>query len=414
MDSVRELAEADKVKAVLTAYRSYQTAVSQDELSKATASAKLPDALVFLNESTKAVIIILPERHDSTDNQVQGGAAAVAKHVLAIPKVKIAVEEPITYNGTLVSNLACDVTKKPQSQALFDFDASTQGSISHQIYVKQVGGKVVATSRYPAEKMPREPRRYNNPNINKTMAENLIVNTTGAGEISVFPVGPDHLRIAYDRVTLRDHLEKAGWKILRSVGGNMTIITRNNNPKNDSQYARHRSIWKGQTDILDSVLTNLKAAPGVRYRRYHGTPKEVRDMWEGDFGKGNPLPSWWKSVDPSNFTGTSGVDTWLGARSPFRDDLEVIWSDFVRIFAKRSHPEKKDKHGKIIEGGTTRELLFLSHTNQHFDLIYSKWGHTKGKHWFFHWTSSVAPQPVNRATIDGASDDEDGESVDGD
>ena len=51
----------------------------------------------------------------------------------------------------------------------------------------------------------------------------------------------------------------------------MTITTVNKNPKNDSQYARHRSIWKGQTDILSGVLTNLKAAPGVRYKRYHGS-----------------------------------------------------------------------------------------------------------------------------------------------
>jgi hypothetical protein len=191
----------------------------------------------------------------------------------------------------------------------------------------------------------------------------------------------------------------------------MTITTKNSNPKNDSQYARHRSIWKGQTDILSSVLTLLKSPP-ARYKRFHGTPTEVRDMWYAQFDE--HLPSWYKVVDPSKFTGTSGVDTWLGARSPFADDVRVIWADFARIFARRSHPNTKDRDGNIIEGGKTQELLFLSHTNQHFDLIYSKWGYAKGKHWFFHWTSDVGQQPVNRATIDGASDDEDGESVDGD
>jgi hypothetical protein len=216
MDIVSELAGADKVKAVLTAYQSYQTAVNQDEISKGDPSAKLPDAQVFFNESTSAVIIILPERHASTDNQVQGGAAAVAKHVMAIPKVKVAVEEPIMHNGSLLSNVgwAKDVTRKPQSQAIFDFEASAQGSISHQIYVKQVGGMVISTSRYAAEKMPRDAQRYNNPEINKTMAEKLIANTSKAGEISVFPVGPDHLIIRYDPETLRAHLVKAGWKML--------------------------------------------------------------------------------------------------------------------------------------------------------------------------------------------------------
>jgi hypothetical protein len=216
VDNVSDLSGADKVKAVLTAYQSYRTAVAEDEISMADASAKLPDAQVFFNKSTSAVIIILPERHDSTDNQVQGGAAAVAKHVMAIPKVKIAVEEPIMYNGTLLSNVgwAKDVTRKPQSKALFDFEASAEGSISHQIYVKQVGGMVISTSRYAAEKMPRDPQRYDNPEINKTMAAKLIANTNRTGEISVFPVGPDHLLGRYDLNTLSVHLAAAGWKML--------------------------------------------------------------------------------------------------------------------------------------------------------------------------------------------------------
>jgi hypothetical protein len=45
----------------------------------------------------------------------------------------------------------------------------------------------------------------------------------------------------------------------------MTITTNNKNPKNDSQYARHRSVWKGQTSVLDSVLTNLRGAQYVTY-----------------------------------------------------------------------------------------------------------------------------------------------------
>jgi sarcosine oxidase gamma subunit len=73
---------------------------------------------------------------------------------------------------------------------------------------------VISTSRYAAEKMPRDPQRYNNPDIDKTMAEKLIANTRKVGETSVFPVGPDHLLIRYDRGTLRAHIEKADWKML--------------------------------------------------------------------------------------------------------------------------------------------------------------------------------------------------------
>jgi hypothetical protein len=218
MDKVSELTgAAAKVKDVLTAYASYRKAVNADALSKASNDAKVPDAHVFHKEieNQDAVIVILAERHDSDDDQVRGGAEGVAKKAMLIPKVKIAVEEPITYNGTQLSNVGFgqDVTKKKQAQALFDFAPSAEGSISHQIYVKQVGGMVVNTSRYAAEQMPRDPKRYNNPKINKTMAEKLIANT-GKGEVSVFPVGPDHLLARYDAKTLRVHLEKEGWKLL--------------------------------------------------------------------------------------------------------------------------------------------------------------------------------------------------------
>ncbi len=216
MDNVSELPNADKFEAVLAAYKTYRDAVNNDEISRAEASARLPDAQVFCHPDTLAVIVILAERHDSADADVQAGAAAVAKQVMALPKVKIAVEEPITYNGTLLSNVgwAGDVSRKPQSQSLFEFEATAQGSISHQIYARQVGGMIVATTRYAAERMPRDPQRYNNPEINRTMVANLIANTSRAGDISVFPVGPDHLSRTYDRATLTDQLMAAGWDLL--------------------------------------------------------------------------------------------------------------------------------------------------------------------------------------------------------
>ncbi|WP_444931193.1 hypothetical protein ACJJIF_05250 [Microbulbifer sp. SSSA002] len=215
MNKVSDLTDSDKIQAVLTAFKTYRTAVNNDALSQVSDDAKLPDAQVFYHNSNGGIIIILPERHDSTEDPVQGGAASVAKYVMEIPRVKIAVEEPINYYGTLLSNVgwAKDVSTKPQSTKLFDFEASAQGSISHQIYTRQVYGMVLGTSRYAAEKMPRDPNRYNNPEINTTMVRNLDQNT-GAGDISVFPVGPDHLSVAYDRDTLGVHLQAANWKLL--------------------------------------------------------------------------------------------------------------------------------------------------------------------------------------------------------
>jgi hypothetical protein len=192
----------------------------------------------------------------------------------------------------------------------------------------------------------------------------------------------------------------------------MTITTVNKNPNNDSQYGRHRSTWKGQTNVLDDVLTKLKRAQYVTYQAppYHGTPREVRDMWAPDFGA--DLPGHEPNKTGAQIVGTygySGVDTWLGgARGrPFLADVKVIWADFARIFAVRSNPGTLDHP----DPGTTKEVLFTCYTPQHFDLIYSKWGYTKGKHWFFHWVSDVGAPPTKRPGIDVPSDDEDGEGV---
>jgi hypothetical protein len=189
----------------------------------------------------------------------------------------------------------------------------------------------------------------------------------------------------------------------------MTIITKNNNRKNDSTWARHRSVWKGKTNVLGDVLNNLKAAP-AKYKTYRGTPADVRIMWLSAFGAELPAYMSHTFTGPKRFKGTSGVDTWLGARSPFTDDVKVIWEDFARIFAQRSNDGTREG----VPAGTTSETLFMSRTDHNFDLIYSKWGDARGKHWFFHWTSVVASQPVNRATIDVGSDDEEDESTDND
>jgi hypothetical protein len=214
--NVSELTNSNVIMPVLRAYQAYRTEVNQDGLSQAMEEAKLPDAQVFYNKLTKAVIIVLAERHDSDIAAVREGAEDVATHVMAIPNVKIAVEEPIWYDNKLISNVGFghDVTTKPVERALFEFSPDSAGSISHQIYLKQVIEGAPFTTRYAAEKMPRE-SRYNNPNINKTMAQKLYANTGRMGEISVFPVGPDHVHNTdYDPMTLDRHLMMAGWYLL--------------------------------------------------------------------------------------------------------------------------------------------------------------------------------------------------------
>ncbi|HEV7268425.1 MAG TPA: hypothetical protein VGN83_26490 [Falsiroseomonas sp.] len=217
--NVSELADGDQVKKVLQAYAAYRTAVSKDPLSMAAPEARLPKAEVFYNSLTTAVVIILPERHDSDVADVQDCAEVVAKHVLLLKKVKIAVEEPVELSGgLLISNVgfAGDITSKPATKSLFDFAPSARGSISHQILARQISSMLVGVKRFAAEAMPRNPRRYNNPEINETMAKNLNKNA-GRGEAIVFPVGPDHLSASYDLNTLISHMTSMGWSSVGTV-----------------------------------------------------------------------------------------------------------------------------------------------------------------------------------------------------
>jgi hypothetical protein len=212
----------------------------------------------------------------------------------------------------------------------------------------------------------------------------------------------------------------------------MTITTTNINLlKNDSKYARHRSVWKGKTSVLDSVVTNLKAAPSATFKTppFYGLPSQIRTWWADNFT--GSLPAYApdspdEEIPAIRSTGYSGVvPDWLGTTRgrDFTDDVKLIWPDFVHVFARRSDPGgvavRPDGTIRRSRGGSIRELLFMCHTPQHFDLIYSKWGRETGKHWFFHWTSDIGkpvgadPSPP-RPGIDVPSDDEDGEGKDND
>lgn len=167
----------------------------------------------------------------------------------------------------------------------------------------------------------------------------------------------------------------------------MTITTKNSNPKNDSKWARHRSITKGNRNQLDDVVSALKGQQGVTYRQFDYTPKQLRTEWWSKFGQA--LPAF---LAHPNFKGTSGLGEWLGTNSP---DLKTIWGDFFNIFVHRSDDNDK-----------TVQRLFVSYTSTNFDLIYSKWGTTPG-HKFFHWASVADTTSTTRPTIDDFADADD-------
>jgi hypothetical protein len=178
----------------------------------------------------------------------------------------------------------------------------------------------------------------------------------------------------------------------------MTITTTNSNPKNESKWARHRSIMKGAQNQLGEVIKGLKAQQGARWEQFDFAPQQLRDTWLKVFKQSLPI---FRS-NPALFAGSAGVAEWLGPNSPHSDDLNKIWPDFTKMFVRRAD-----------NNGTTAQLLFICcYTNpqlnsSNFDLIYSKWGlNTTGGHKFFHWHSVVGTQP-KRATIDDFVDADD-------
>lgn len=186
----------------------------------------------------------------------------------------------------------------------------------------------------------------------------------------------------------------------------MTITTHNTNPKNDSQWARHRSITKDNQNVLQNTIAALKNQNGSSYRGFDLTSKKMRTEWQTKFTLALPRPKETLDRLSSDLKGTnaekkalaksivedkSGVAAWLGSRSPFLTDLNTIWIDFIPIFGRRHD-----------EDDTTKQVLFWCYTATHFDLIYSKWGLTSG-HKFFHWQSVVNVRP-GRGSRQGLDD----------
>lgn len=199
---------------VIDAYDEYKKVVDQDVLSQVTPDARLPEAQVYVNTLTRGLIVILPERHDSKDEAVQSHALSVASKILEIPNVKIAVEEPTTINcGAIVSDVGiAKLQEKSANQPLLEFSPDSAGSISHRIFTLQVEKMRVGTSRFAAELMPRQRDNLSKADVNRVMAVLLSFNTSKANDITVYPVGPDHLLIRYDLLTLGKILNSFGFE----------------------------------------------------------------------------------------------------------------------------------------------------------------------------------------------------------
>ncbi len=169
----------------------------------------------------------------------------------------------------------------------------------------------------------------------------------------------------------------------------MPILKRNTNPNNDSKYARHRSIWKGERNQLRETVTGLKgSSQGERVKVYLQRggfddkeggvlPLGVQRVlgtfirhWEVR----HPVPERWSNAVPSGLRG----------------DLELIWHDFNVVVHKRSG-----------EDYTGNSLIVFAPSRVGFDIIFSKYGYgeTVGRgemvqtmqrnHKFYQWQSRL-------------------------
>jgi hypothetical protein len=177
----------------------------------------------------------------------------------------------------------------------------------------------------------------------------------------------------------------------------MTITSTNVNPKNDSKYARHRSIRSGNRNKLRSVVDGLKATSGVTVHEYCGPAGNIlsgiiRDFqarWNVRLGVnrriGAVLGYWAPRGQVS--------ERLRGAVPPsLRGDLDLIWLDFNTVLGRRlglsdgAGSGSTESQERYLEG--MESLIVFAPGRSSFDLIVSKYGYAnnlKRDHHFYHW-----------------------------
>lgn len=177
----------------------------------------------------------------------------------------------------------------------------------------------------------------------------------------------------------------------------MTITSINTNPKNDSKYARHRSIWSGSRNKLRSVVDDLRRTQNVTVHEYcgpvgnifGGIVRNFQDDWNVRLGVnrmvGTVLGYWAPRGKVS--------DRLRNAVPPsLRGDLDLIWLDFNTILGRRmglsdgagaGTTESQQRYLERMES-----LIVFAPGKDRFDLIVSKYGYgdnLKSNHHFYHW-----------------------------
>lgn len=172
----------------------------------------------------------------------------------------------------------------------------------------------------------------------------------------------------------------------------MAVTSTNFNPKNDSKYARHRSIWKGKHNQLRDAIAKLQGVGGLHVHVYDGRIGTVTHEFNAEWGvrfhtvRQYPIDRkqvlcYWGDIDEVSDKMLAVLNTKL------QSDLRLIWSDFIVVGARRIGSSDGSGYMKDDPYSGSTVIVFAYGPNS-FDLIVSKYGYAetqKKDHKFYHW-----------------------------
>jgi hypothetical protein len=191
------------------------------------------------------------------------------------------------------------------------------------------------------------------------------------------------------------------------------IISASRSPKNDSMFARRRSITKGRRQQLSDVVQALKAANDkVVFEEFSASQSS------GRFGTKTAISAfsdaWGFGHMEADRSGVlpvrklQGLNLKLGRipNAELKADFKLMMADFARMRGR-------------FDGGAKDGYICVFVGNRRLELIASKWGYNGGggmtKHHFYHWQavagngSMATVAPVD----DVSADDDSGTSQEG-
>jgi hypothetical protein len=176
----------------------------------------------------------------------------------------------------------------------------------------------------------------------------------------------------------------------------VAIISGSRNPKNDSRFARRRSILKGRTNQLTNVINGLKTASDkMIFEEFIGSTSDKPHLDFGDaWGRGHMKH---RQTGPGEKLDVRSFEPKLDRipNQELKSDFRLILADFTTL--KTRFAADPQNRGYIC--------MFVG--KNRLELIASKWGltvPTGSDHHFFHWQAVARGGSVQRVvTVDDAS-----------